>query len=247
MTAHLSLVRPLARPSRASRASRASGASLPPPAPDQGRRALLLALLLTAVFLVALPEPLVHARTTADSTSHAGGRGGGSPRQYGDGDGTFGRNVTGSGRVALTDPAPGRSWPVGGPAGVLRRFQPPPTTWAPGHRGVDLVAAPDIEVRAAAPGVVVFSGVVAGRPVLTVSHSGSGTPPLRTTYMPVNGSVPVGTTVTAGQPIGRLATVAGHCGESCLHWGLLRGSRYLDPLALLGNGTARLLPLRSGS
>ncbi|MCG6497613.1 M23 family peptidase, partial [Kitasatospora sp. A2-31] len=70
--------------------------------------------------------------------------------------------------------------------------------------------------------------------------------------LPVTGAVPVGTTVAAGQVIGQLAggtgtgtgTGTGHCGGTdCLHWGLLRGERYLDPPALLGAGASRLLPL----
>lgn len=137
-----------------------------------------------------------------------------------------------------------RAWPVGGPGGVLGRFEPPATPWAAGHRGVDLAAAPGAEVRAAAAGVVTFSGLVAGRPVVTVTHPGSGSPPLRTTYLPVAGTAPVGTEVPAGQVIGRLVPDGRHCpARDCLHWGLLRGGRYLDPLALFGAGAARLLPL----
>ncbi|MFE3501850.1 peptidoglycan DD-metalloendopeptidase family protein [Kitasatospora sp. NPDC059160] len=143
-----------------------------------------------------------------------------------------------------TGRGPVRAWPVGGPGGVLGRFVPPAKPWAAGHRGVDLAAAPGAEVRSAAAGVVAFSGLVAGRPVVTVVHPGSGTPPLRTTYLPVTGTVPVGTGVAAGQVVGRLAPDGRHCGaRDCLHWGLLRGGRYLDPLALLGTGRARLLPL----
>ncbi|MFG2823647.1 murein hydrolase activator EnvC family protein [Kitasatospora sp. NPDC048365] len=140
-------------------------------------------------------------------------------------------------------PGAGRAWPVGGRDGLRQRFDAPPVRWAPGHRGVDLAASEGATVRAAAPGVVTFSGMVAGRPVVTVTHPGSGSPPLRTTYLPVAGTVPVGTAVAAGQPIGTVATGTGHCATDCLHWGLLRGDRYLDPLALFGVGRARLLPL----
>ncbi|WP_231873228.1 MULTISPECIES: M23 family metallopeptidase [Kitasatospora] len=139
-----------------------------------------------------------------------------------------------------------RAWPVGGRSGVLRRFEPPPARWAAGHRGVDLAAAPGTVVRAAAPGVVAFAGRVAGRPVVVVTHPGSGTPPLRTTYLPVAGSAPVGAAVAAGEPIGTVTADPGHCPTACLHWGLLRGDRYLDPLALFGSGRARLLPLTPG-
>jgi hypothetical protein len=52
--------------------------------------------------------------------------------------------------------------------------------------------------------------------------------------------------VAAGTTIGHLQAAPGHCGvRSCLHWGLLRGKVYLDPLAPLGPLAARvrLLPL----
>jgi murein DD-endopeptidase MepM/ murein hydrolase activator NlpD len=67
---------------------------------------------------------------------------------------------------------------------------------------------------------------------------------LRTTYEPVIATVHTGDAVTAGQSLGALE--AGHPGcpvAACLHWGLRRGEQYLDPLALLGLGRVRLLPL----
>ncbi|GHJ13374.1 hypothetical protein TPA0908_13690 [Micromonospora sp. AKA38] len=123
---------------------------------------------------------------------------------------------------------------------MARRFDPPPEPWLPGHRGVDLVATPGAEVRAAGAGTVLFAGAVAGRPVLTVGH-GDG---LRTTYEPVRSRLAAGTRVDAGTPVGEL--LAGHPGcaaAACLHWGLRHGDDYLDPLALLGLGRVRLLPL----
>jgi murein DD-endopeptidase MepM/ murein hydrolase activator NlpD len=82
--------------------------------------------------------------------------------------------------------------------------------------------------------------VIAGRGVVSVAHAGG----LRTTYEPVESALHAGEVVTAGQQIGTLD--AGHPGcpaDACLHWGLRRGSLYLDPLALLGLGRVRLLPL----
>jgi hypothetical protein len=58
--------------------------------------------------------------------------------------------------------------------------------------------------------------------------------------------VRAGEPVAAGMTIGHLEVSTGHCGvRSCLHWGLLRGRIYLDPLAPLGPlaGRVRLLPL----
>ncbi len=204
---------------------------MPPPAPDRRRRAVLLALLLLATFLVTLPGPLAHAGPLAAPPPAPASAPGPA-------------SAPASGGVGA---GPGRAWPVGGPGAVLSRFHAPATTWAAGHRGVDLAASPEAEILAAAPGVVTFSGMVAGRPVVTVSHPGSGSPPLRTTYLPVTGTAAVGSAVSAGQPIGRIAPGSGHCAAGCLHWGLLRGDRYLDPLALFGGGAARLLPLGSGS
>ena len=94
---------------------------------------------------------------------------------------------------------------------------------------------------AAGDGVVVFAGMVAGRPVVSIDHAGG----LRTTYEPVDPSVGAGQAVARGSPIGTLT--AGHEGcpaAACLHWGLRRGETYLDPLLLLVV-RVRLLPLRS--
>ncbi|SCG47435.1 Peptidase family M23 [Micromonospora siamensis] len=122
----------------------------------------------------------------------------------------------------------------------VRRFAPPPRPWLPGHRGVDLAGGPGVVVRAPGPGVVLFAGRVAGRPVVTVGHTDG----LRTTYEPVRPAVHVGEVLAAGATLGAL--LPGHSGcpvPACLHWGLLRGTEYLDPLALLAAGPVRLLPV----
>jgi murein DD-endopeptidase MepM/ murein hydrolase activator NlpD len=147
--------------------------------------------------------------------------------------------------VSQTVPAvPAYRWPLDGVPRVVRSFDPPPQRWLPGHRGVDLAARPGVTVYAAGPGVVRFAGVIAGQGVVSVEHRGG----LRTTYEPVVPTVRAGEAVAAGDAVGRLA--AGHpgCAEpACLHWGLRRGGEYLDPLALLGLGHVRLLPLRGPS
>lgn len=147
----------------------------------------------------------------------------------------------------------GRVWPVESEAGagrptVLRGWEPPPTPWAAGHRGVDLAARTGRPVRAAAAGRVSFTGPVAGRGVLAIELSGTGRPPLRTTYEPVRAVVAEGERVRAGQVVGVLGAGPFHCTSGCLHWGLRRGDRYLDPLSLLdpstrGHGPSRLLPV----
>jgi murein DD-endopeptidase MepM/ murein hydrolase activator NlpD len=144
--------------------------------------------------------------------------------------------------AAPTAPAAVAPWvaPMDGGLDVTRSFEPPPGPYGAGHRGVDLAGAPGSPVRAAGDGVVVFAGMVAGRPVVSIDHAGG----LRTTYEPVHPSVAAGQQVARGSPIGTL--VPGHAGcprDACLHWGLRRGSTYLDPMLLLRPVRVRLLPL----
>jgi murein DD-endopeptidase MepM/ murein hydrolase activator NlpD len=149
--------------------------------------------------------------------------------------------------VAAPSPEPAAAsdrWvaPLDGPLVVVRRFDPPSDPWGAGHRGVDVRADAGATVRTAGTGRVTFAAVLAGRGVVVVSHGS-----LRTTYEPVDAAVAVGAVVVAGQPVGRLEAVGSHCRPaSCLHWGLLRGSDYLDPLLLLLRGEVRLLPLSPG-
>lgn len=124
------------------------------------------------------------------------------------------------------------------PFTVTRVFAPPPTPYAAGHRGVDVAGVPGERVTSAGAGTVSFAGQLAGRGVVVVTHG-----VLRTTYEPVEPSVRRGGTVREGQLIGLLN--AGHSGcpvRACLHWGLLRGDVYLDPLSLLSPPAVRLLP-----
>jgi murein DD-endopeptidase MepM/ murein hydrolase activator NlpD len=151
------------------------------------------------------------------------------------------------GPAATAAPAPVRApplvalwgWPLAGAPVVARPFDPPPTPYAAGHRGVDLAGMAGQPVLAAGAGVVAFAGMVAGRPVVSVEHPGG----LRTTYEPVQPLVAAGQPVARGSPLGLL--VGGHAGcpaEACLHWGLRRGQTYLDPMLLLRPPRVRLLP-----
>jgi murein DD-endopeptidase MepM/ murein hydrolase activator NlpD len=144
-------------------------------------------------------------------------------------------------RAAAVVPLGGWTAPLAGGLAVTRPFEAPAHAYGPGHRGADLSAAPGTPVLAAGDGVVVFAGMVAGRPVASIDHAGG----LRTTYEPVEPTVGTGQRVARGSPIGTL--VAGHAGcpaDACLHWGLRRGETYLDPLRLLAV-RVRLLPLRA--
>lgn len=132
---------------------------------------------------------------------------------------------------------------------VLAPFDAPAQDWLPGHRGVDLAASSGEVVRSPAAGVVTFAGPVAGRDVLVVLHDDG----LRTSLEPVTATVAPGTRVAAGTAVGTVerrpdgttsAHHGGHCADACVHWGVRRGDRYVDPLGLLGDRPpVVLLPL----
>ncbi|GHC85232.1 hypothetical protein GCM10010349_70710 [Streptomyces flavofungini] len=151
----------------------------------------------------------------------------------------------GEGRV----PVVGRAWPVGVRPSVVRGWEPPATEYGAGHRGVDLATAPGSPVRAVAPGRVSFAGRVGGRGVVSVELSGTGAPPLRTTYEPVRPTLKKGARVTTGTTLGTVESAARfHCPTACIHWGLLKADTYVNPLSLLppwllGHAPSRLLPL----
>nr|WP_245653040.1 M23 family metallopeptidase [Herbidospora sakaeratensis] len=130
-------------------------------------------------------------------------------------------------------------WPLAGASRPVRVFAPPAERWLSGHRGVDLPAVTGQEVLAAGEGVVTVARRVAGRGVVTVTHANG----LRTTYLPVDALVTEGRRVRAGEVLGTVGGAEGHCPATCLHWGLVSGELYLDPLLLLGLGQVRLLPL----
>lgn len=189
------------------------------------------ALTSTAAAAAAFPAPAGHAPATHGPAAH----GEQAP-------------VLGAGPEHLRAGAPARhdldpldrfGWPLAGFPGVLRPFDPPEGPYGPGHRGVDLGGTVDQPVLAAGTGVVVFAGVVAGKPVVSVDHPNG----LRTTYEPVVATVTPGQPVARGDQLGTLQP--GHPGcpaAACLHWGVRRGTEYLDPLRLLAQSPVRLLP-----
>lgn len=128
------------------------------------------------------------------------------------------------------------TWPIGG--SVVRGFDPPANTYGAGHRGIDIAGPPGTTVVAPADGVVTFVGVIDYVPMVTVTHADG----VRTTYQPVSAVVKQGDKVLRGQAIGVLQ--GGHGSQPSLHFGVLLGTTYLDPLAWLGapNQPIRLLP-----
>jgi murein DD-endopeptidase MepM/ murein hydrolase activator NlpD len=140
---------------------------------------------------------------------------------------------------------PRLNWPLRPHPAVVRTFDAPTPDWNRGHRGVDLAGTPGQPVYAAAAGIVVYAGTLAGRQVVSVAHPGG----LHTSYEPVQATVRVGQQLAAGTVVGEL--LAGHPGcpvAACLHWGAMWGpaarADYVDPLGLLASTPIRLKPLR---
>lgn len=145
---------------------------------------------------------------------------------------------------------------------VIHPFEKPAQRWSAGHRGVDIaIPENDRRVYAPAPGKVVFSGTVVNRKVLVIAHPDGR----RSTFEPMDETLPVGTTVTAGEVIGTVASAADgngerpylRCSTPCLYWGVRQGgarrdgsgktAEYINPMSLLGSKEPSiLLPVPGG-
>ena len=92
-----------------------------------------------------------------------------------------------------------------------------------GHWGIDFAVPEGTAVRAAADGVVTFSGRVGKRSSVTVHHGGS----VRTSYSYLGGrAVEPGDIVERGDVLG----ISGLAhGVPAVHFSLRVGDRYLDP------------------
>ncbi|AZA11684.1 M23 family metallopeptidase [Corynebacterium gerontici] len=137
--------------------------------------------------------------------------------------------------LGYVSPATGKD----SPGRVTRAFDNPERDWLPGHRGVDLAMPPGTPVHAAGPGEVIYAGVIAGTPVVSIQHSDG----LRSTYQPVAPSVRQGQFVEEGDVIGTV--MPGHAEHDGLHWGVKTGPKsYINPLSLLDQPVIRLKPVR---
>lgn len=143
--------------------------------------------------------------------------------------------------VSLISPTPAHAgilsnswvWPVDAPRVVTREYRAPASNYSAGHRGLDIAVANGQIVRAPAHGRVLFSGLVAGRAVVTLDHGGG----VVSTLTPVDALVDVGTDVLGGEQIGFVTipqTVwddAHVC--TCLHLGARYLGQYVSPRVLL--------------
>lgn len=129
-------------------------------------------------------------------------------------------------------------WPLSPPYRLTEPYVQPAHSYAPGHRGIDIKADGSTDALAPADGVVVLSGVVVDRPLLTIDH-GDG---LVSTLEPVTPTVTSGDSVARGEVVGTLA-LGGHAKPGHLHLGARVHGEYVNPLQFLGSvPRAVLLP-----
>lgn len=118
-----------------------------------------------------------------------------------------------------------------------------------GHRGVDFPAVEGDEVRAVGDGVVYFSGVISGKPTISIDHGDQLKVfgfRVRSTYEPVESRLAIGQRVSRGQVIGNVSEGNSHCSGTCLHFGLkVDKDRYVNP-ELLWVVSPSLLPSARG-
>ncbi|HYF46331.1 MAG TPA: M23 family metallopeptidase [Acidimicrobiales bacterium] len=124
--------------------------------------------------------------------------------------------------------------PVSAP--VVDGFRLPAGSYGPGNRGLEYATAPGTPVRAIGPGLVVWSGRVAGNLAVTVLHPDG----LRSSYSYLAAvEVKVNGRVVRGQQLGT-------AGER-LHLGVRAGGAYLDPATLFTTPGLRLVPVDGGA
>lgn len=119
-------------------------------------------------------------------------------------------------------------------APVVDPFRAPVCTYCPGNRGLEYRPGVGSRVVAAAPGVVKFSGAVAGVRYLVVEQGDGRTATYG--YLATT-ALGVGATVGAGEVVGT--------STDRFYFGLRQGGRYIDPAPFIGTSRyrPRLIPV----
>jgi murein DD-endopeptidase MepM/ murein hydrolase activator NlpD len=119
---------------------------------------------------------------------------------------------------------------------ILRHYEPPPTPYAAGHRGIDMAAPVGTPVLAANDGSVAFAGPVGGKLFVSIDHADG----IRTTYSFLSAvGVKKGQHVARGDRIDASGSGDGSSPQPHLHFGARKGGDYIDPEPLLLEGLRR--------
>lgn len=132
---------------------------------------------------------------------------------------------------------------------IVQEFHAPSHPRDRGHRGIDLVAPLGTPIYSVGHGVVHFSGVIAGKPTLSINHGMHpklAAQPIRSTYEPVSTHLKIGEAVSAGQFIGYTSTGNSHCSNKCLHLGIKIGKDSYKNPQLLWSRSSSLIPSARG-
>ena len=105
----------------------------------------------------------------------------------------------------------------------------PASKWGAGHRGIDLLAKDQEQIKSPFSGTVHFHGKVVDRNVLTLKSSTG----LLASFEPICSNLSAGDEVTKGDQIGHYCAGAvnyeEHC-EMCIHFSVRSEHGYLNPL-----------------
>lgn len=131
--------------------------------------------------------------------------------------------------------------PLQSPFAVTGPYRTPPNPYGSGHRGIDLPTTSGASVVAPTDGTVSFSGMVAGRGVISVRVDELTVVSIE----PIASGFSAGDRVQAGEKLGVVGK-GGHCvgaaGEvECIHLGVRVDGAYVNPLRYFF-GRPRLLP-----
>jgi murein DD-endopeptidase MepM/ murein hydrolase activator NlpD len=125
--------------------------------------------------------------------------------------------------------------PFASPHRLVRQYLQPNSDYSAGHRGVDFAGSVGDELLAPADGIITVAKQIVNRPIIAIKNGIQ----IVTELEPACTSLPVGSQVRKGEPIGRVC-LAGpdykqHCAvETCIHFSLRVNGQYLSPLKLIG-------------
>lgn len=149
-----------------------------------------------------------------------------------------------TGPIAVRPAGGATVWVRPVPGALVRPFVAPTSPYGPGHRGIDLRAAPGEPVRAVAAGVVERAGPVGGalHVVLRLADGSRVTCSFLATV-----AVAPGTRVGAGEVIGRAGGAGVGHPPGALHLSWRVGGAYRDPARRLAPRAYRLVRTPTGS
>jgi len=133
--------------------------------------------------------------------------------------------------TTIAEPVAGTCWASVVEAPIIDPFRPPACRWCAGNRGVEFGSEAGAVVRSPTAATVVYAGVVAGMPWVTLDTGIE-----RITIGGVDAIVHLGDRVRQGQMLG--------VSTATVHVGVRRGDDYLDPARWLSTSgyRARVVP-----